>query len=233
MKDVFNMTKTKIREIVKASLDRLQKAEKLKYETCYFILFADHTMKVPNKKEMEVITIAETEIIEQMGKTKKQIDNNYKLSKEFNRKVLKKVQQEFEYIDGIFKGYTIVLLENVELKSKQEIKELKSKLNKLVIKTLKEQPQKIIAKTKKDEGLENWTGHRSPFWKPWTFDRMSNKYIEHCYNFIEILCNINAEDITIKIKNCNNTKMPYRDIEEQKDKIIMYMIDKELENIPF
>lgn len=51
MKDVFNMTKTKIREIVKASLDRLQKAEKLKYETCYFILFADHTMKVPNKKK--------------------------------------------------------------------------------------------------------------------------------------------------------------------------------------
>lgn len=232
MKDAFNMIKTKIREIIKASLDRLQKAEKLSYETCYFV-FANHTMKVPNKYEMEVITNAESEIIEQMGKTKKQIDNNYKLSLEFNRKVLKRVQQQCEYIDGIFQGYTIVLLEDVEVKSKQEIKELKYKLNKIVIKTLKEQPQKIVDKTKKELGIEDWFGHRSPFWKPWIFDRMSKKYIEHCYNFIEILCNIDAKDITAKIRNCNNTKMPYKNMEEQKDKIIMYMIDKELENIPF
>ncbi len=238
MKDVFDMTKTKIREIVKASLERLQKAEKLEYETCYFIYIA-HTSKVPNVEEMEAISLAEEMVMEEMSvTTKKEIDNNYKLSKEFNRKVLEKVQEGFDYIDGIYKGYTISLWDDFELKNDEEIKELKVKLNALVIKSLKEKPPKIQEKTIKDEKLELWFGARSPFWSRWVFDRLSKKYIEHCFDFIHILVDIEAENITMKIKNCRDKKVPdgltHKQKEEQKDKIIIQLIDRmNTEELPY
>lgn len=226
MKDVFYWMKSKVREIVKASLDRLQKAELLEYESCYFI-YAAYISRVPVEDEMEAIIIAEEETMKELGvEHKKQIDNNYELSKEFNRKVLLKVQEDFDYIESIFKGYTISLWEDFELKSDTEIKELKKKLNSLVSNSLKEKPEKIQEKTKKEEGLERWWGERNPFWKSWVFDRMSKKYIEHCYNFINILCNMEAPNIVQKIKMCKDNKIARQQKDEHKDKIVHELIDK-------
>lgn len=236
MRDVFYWTKTKIREIVKASLDRLQKAEKLEYETCYFV-YIPYQARTPTEDEMKVINIAEEETMQEMGVlTKKQIDNDRKMSKEFNRKVLIRVQEQFAYIDSIFKGYTISLWEDFELKTDIEIKELKFKLNQEVLSALIEKPQKIQDKTIKDEGLELWFGARSPFWKPWVFDRMSKKYIEHCNDFIHILVDLEAIDIVNKIKNCRNksmnNKLTNEEIEEYKDKILINLMDSmDLEDI--
>lgn len=236
MKDVFYWTKSKIREIVKASLDRLQKAELLEYESCYFI-YKQYKERVPLEDEMKAIITAEEESMKEMCvEHKKQIDNNYELSKEFNKKVLEKVQKDFDYILSIFKGYTISLWEDIELKSDKEIKELMIKLNNLVINSLREKPEKIQKKTKKDEGIGNWIGHRNPFWKPWVFDRVSKKYIEHCCSLINILCNIEASDIVEKIKNCKNNKISSKITQEQKDeykdKILDELMDKmDLEDI--
>lgn len=236
IKDVFYWTKSKIREIVKASLDRLQKVELLEYEPCYFI-YKKYKERVPLEDEMKAIITAEEESMKEMGvEHKKQIDNNYELSKEFNKKVLEKVQKDFDYILSIFKGYTISLWEDIELKSDKEIKELMIKLNNLVINSLREKPEKIQKKTKKDEGIGNWIGHRNPFWKPWVFDRVSKKYIEHCCSLINILCNIEASDIVEKIKNCKNNKISSKITQEQKDeykdKILDELMDKmDLEDI--
>lgn len=240
MFDSFNIIKTKIREIIKASLDRLQKLGKLDYEMCYFI-YGAYSIEIPTKEELEVINISEKYTMEEMKiENKKEIDGNIKLSKEFNKKVLKKVQEKFNYIENIFKGYTIIINENFELKSDVEIKELMTKLNALVINTLKERTQKIQKNTIKKEGLENWLGSRSPFWNFWVFDRMSTKYIEHCYNFIEILCNIKAKNIVDKIKNCNNKKitsgLTNEQKEEQKDKILIELVnnaDKEIRALSY
>lgn len=232
MKDVFDITKTKIREIVKSSLDRLQKAEQLEYESCYFV-YIPYAARIPSDDELEAINIAEEETMKEMGvESKKQIDNNYKLSKEFNKIVLEKVQKDFDYIESIFKGYTISLWEDFELISETEMNKLKLELNTLVINSLKDKPQYKQDKTIKDEELEGWISwscSRNPFWSPWVFDRMSKKYVEHCLDFINILCNIEAKNIVEKIISCKNKKISnrtYEQKEEQKDKIIMKLIDK-------
>lgn len=237
MKDVFRNTKTKIREIVKASLDRLQKSEKLEYEPCYFV-YIPHTTRPPKDEEMEAITKAEIETMEEMKiEHKKQIDNNEKLSKEFNTKVLEKVRISFDYIELIYKGYIIALWEDFELKSENEIMELMKELNDLVIKSLKEKPQQMQEKTIKDEGLEKWFGSRNPFWSRWVFDRLSKKYIEHCYSFIDILVDLQAENIVDKIKSCKNKKinnsLTNEQKEEQKDKILMELMDEEEIELPY
>ncbi|UZW12590.1 hypothetical protein OSC52_12060 [Clostridium pasteurianum] len=236
MKDVFYWTKSKIREIVKSSLDRLQKAELLEYELCYF-LYMQYKERIPLEDEMKAIITAEEETMKEMGiEHKKKIDNSYELSKEFNKKVLGKVQKDFDYIESIFKGYTISLWEDIALKTDSEIKESMIKLNNLVISSLKEKPEKTQKKTKKDEGIGKWFGARNPFWKPWVFDRMSKKYIEHCYSFIDILCNLNAINIVEKIKNCKSNKISSKITQQQKDeykdKILDELLDKiDLEDI--
>ena len=206
MRDVFDMVKTKIREIVRASLDRLQKAEQLEYNPCYFV-YMSHVSRPPNESELDTILAAEKDIMREMGvEHKKQIDNNQKLSKEFNTNVLKKIQEKFSYIEGIYKGYTIVLWEDFELKSEIELKGLIKKLNNLIIESLRNKPVKLQETTKEERG-DSWFGSRNPFWKPWVYDRLSNKYIEHCYEFIYILCNIDANDISKQIINCKNNKI--------------------------
>lgn len=230
MKDVFRITKTKIREIIKASLDRLQTSKKLEYEVCYFI-YRPYTITIPNEMELEIINKVETETMQEMSiEHKRKIDNSEKLTKEFNTKVLEKVQKELDYVEAIFKGYSIVLYKDFDIESDSEIMELKKRLNELVIVSLKEKPQQIQEKTIKNEKLENWFGARSPFWKPWVFDRLSKKYICHCYNLIDILVNLQAEDITEKIKKCKNNKinsrLTYKQKEEQKDKMVTDLINK-------
>lgn len=230
MRDVFHIIKTKIREIVKASLDRLQRLGKLDYEICYFI-YVPYTIRVPSGIELEIIKKSEAETIKEMGvEHKTQIDNSEKLTKEFNAKVLEKVQDEIDYVQSIFKGYSIVLCEDFDIKSDIETIELMTKLNSLVINSLKEKPQKIQEKTIKDEKLELWFGARSPFWAKWVYDRVSKKYIEHCYGFIDILCSLESKNIVDKIKICKDKKinmsLTYEQKEEQKDKIITELMDK-------
>lgn len=238
MYDVFDMIKTKIREIVKSSLDRLQKQQKLEYESYYFV-YIPYTARIPTEDELEAINNAEEETMREMGvETRRQIDNNYKLYKEFNQMVLRKVQDEFDYIESIFKGYEISLWEDFELKSDIEVEKLKAELNDLVIATLKEKPCRYQEKAKKDEQVGNcWFGSRSPSWKPWNFDRLSTKYVEHCYSFINILCNIEETNITNKIKSCKNKKINRSLTEEQKEeqngKILNELLDKEEIEVPY
>lgn len=230
MFDVFDMIKTKIREIVKSSLDRLQKQEKLEYESYYFV-YIPYTARIPTEDELEAINNAEEETMREMGvETRRQIDNNYKLYKEFNQMVLRKVQDEFDYIESIFKGYEISLWEDFQLKSDTEVEKLKAELNALVISSLKEKPCKYQEKAKKDEKVGNWFGVRCSSWKPWNFDRLSTKYVEHCYSFINVLCNLNEKNIIEKIKKCQNNKitrgLTKEQKEEQNDKILNKLLDE-------
>ena len=232
MKDVFDMIKTKIREIVKASLDRLQKSEQLEYESCYFV-YMSPTYRPPYKSELDAIHIAEEDTMKEMGvEHKKQIDNNQKLSKEFNNKVLKKVQEKFTYIQGIYKGYTISLWDDFEIKSDIEIKYLMKKLNHLVIDSLCDKPPKIYEKTKEENG-EGWSGSRNPFLKPWVYDRLSNKYIQHCNNFINILCNIKAKNISEQIINCKNRKIINGLTQKQREDIHNNFANKLIDQLGF
>lgn len=235
MKDTFYNIKTKIRDIVKSSLDRLKKRQKLEYEVCYFI-YISHTIRIPNKVELEIINKSENETMEEMGiEHKNKIDNSEKLTKDFNRKVLEKVQKELDYVKSIFKGYSITLCENFEIKSNEDIESSMKELSALVVKSLKEKPQQMQKKTRKDENLELWFGARSPFWTKWVFDRLSKKYIEYCYNFIDILCSYEADNIVNKIKSCKDRKIPNsltsEQKENQKDKILMELIEKVEENV--
>ena len=218
MIDVFSIIKTKIREIVKSSLDRLKKAEKLDYEVCYLV-YIPYISREPIEAELQCIITAEEETMQEMGVERKaQIDNNEKLQKEFRKKVLEKVQKEFNYIKSIYMGYAIVLCEDIIALSVSEKKDLRAKLNEIVVESLKEKPQQIRDKTKKQEGIGGWIGSRSPFWSKWVFDRMSNKYIQQCFDFIDILCNLYAENIVQKIISCNDVKRPsYRTRREKED----------------
>lgn len=215
MRDVFDWIKMKVREIVKASLNRLQKSEKLEYEYCYFI-YSQYSIRKPTEYELVVIHLADEKVMKEMGVSdKKQIEISYKLTKEFNGKVLKEVNEEFDYIENIFKGYSIVLREDVELKSDEDIKELMVKFNFLVINFLKEKPEKVQKETIKKEGLEKWFGARNTSWNSWVFDRLSKRYIEYCCSFINILCAMDAPNIVNKISSYKNTtekqKYKYRD----------------------
>lgn len=240
MFDVFDMIKTKIREIVKSSLDRLQKQEKLEYESYYFI-YIPYTARIPHEDELQAINNAEEETMKEMGvETRRQIDNNYKLYKEFNQIVLKKVQEEFDYIESIFKGYEISLWEDFPLKSDTEMEKLKEELNALVINSLKDKPSKYQEKAQIDEQVGNWVGARCASWKPWNFDRLSTKYIEHCYSFINILCSLNEKNITEKIKRSQNNKITRGLTEEQKEEQnkktlnkLLDEMDKEESQVPY
>lgn len=232
MIDAFQNIKTKIREIVKSSLDRLKKAKKLDYELCHFVYIPNFT-RLPTEEELKSIINAEELIMKEMGvEHKKQIDNNEKLLKEFRKKVLKKVQKEFEYIISIYKGYVVILCEDVNQQDNSEIKKLRDKFNDIVVNSLKEKPQKIQDKTKKQNNIEGWIGLRNSFWSKWVYDRVSKKYIQYCINFIDILCNLQAEYVGEKIRSCGDYKIPYYSTRKEKedikqeDNIIMNLIDK-------
>lgn len=207
MKDVFYWTKSKIREIVKASLDRLQKLQFLEYESCYFV-YVEYPARVPTEAEMEAIIMAEEEMMREMGiENKKQIGNNYKLCKEFDQRVLERIQENFCYIEGIFKGYAISLLKHFKVKSYEEIEGLWIKLNNLVVKSLKEKVEKIHEKAIEEEYMENPFDESKVLWRPWVFERISKRYIENCYSFIDILCSKGAPYIGDEIKACEEDKI--------------------------
>lgn len=222
MWDTIKDIKTKIREIVRLSLNRLQKTEKIEYKPCYLV-YVPYTTRIPSKDEMEAIELAEETVMQEMGIDKKEkIDNNKKLSDEFNKKVLGKVQEKYDYIQSIYKGYEITLCEDFEIKSDEDNKDATTKLNKLVINSLQERPQKKYDKTRSEKG-DNWFGSRNPNWKRYIYDRLSNKYVEHCYSFIDILCNLNAKNIVNNIKSQKNTKINNKlSIEEREEDINKY-----------
>lgn len=215
--DAFTIVKTKIREIVRSSLDRLKKANKLDYEYSHFV-YIPYTSRIPNEIELQCIITAEEETMKEMrAESKAQIDNNEKKRKEFNGKVLKKVQQQFAYIQNIYMGYTIILCENIIAPDDSEMKGLTEKLNQIVLESVKQQPQKIQDKTKKHVG--GYWGLRNPFWRKWDFDRMSKNYIMQSSSILDILCNLNAENIVQKILDCKETKSPdFRSRKEDEDR---------------
>ncbi|HEX9061249.1 MAG TPA: hypothetical protein VF941_13805 [Clostridia bacterium] len=191
VRDTFKAIKTKIREIVKGSLDRLQKAEKIEYKNCYFVYTSTTSaQRIPTEEETKVIEDAEESTMKEMGiKEKIRIDNNPKLLKEFRIEAIRKVQRKFDYIMGYYKGFTITLLQqDIPLINSSEINDLKIKLNELVIASLSEKIEVIYS-----EALSAITLDQNK----WTIDRADNKYIEYCNNIVDNLCNLKTQSSKI------------------------------------
>ncbi|WP_029453167.1 hypothetical protein [Clostridium algidicarnis] len=211
MFDTFKNVKTKIREVVKGSLDRLQKDNTISYEISTFV-YVNNVSRIATPEELEIITKYEEKILCEMNITKRQKDNNYKLNREFNVKVLKKVQEETN-ITRIYKGYEIIIL-NKNIESFNE-GEYITKLNNEILKFLRN----------KSMQEENKVSENKSFIGKWEIDRNDEEYITKCNKIIEIIVNVTYQDIKNKIIRCKNNKISTQLSAEEQDEIIYSLID--------
>lgn len=230
MIDTLKFIKTKNREIIKASLDRLKKKEYLEYTITYFIFDYYNKSRPASAEELKVIEKAEIFAMEEMKiEKKKTIDNSSKLTKIFNAKVFKQVKKQCKYIRGIYKGYSIKFNTDINIEENLYSQQQKQELNRLVIQALKRKIVKI--KENVDSEYELYFETRNPFLPPWIYDRLSKKYIKHCKNFIRILCKLGVEDITQSILLCNNNEfkigLSEKELDIKKDKIFKIMLEAE------
>lgn len=199
MYDTFNNIKSKIRELIKGSLDRLQRNNKLTYEYDYFIT-EDTENRQATKEELELIKDIEIEVMEELQKDKKQIDNNYQLLEKFRLKVLKKVQKQYADITFIYMSYIISFTERIEPLEDDEINKLKQQLNELILKYLNKKPMEMQEKTRKQYKEKNYFGLGRPRIDKYMEDRLDKNYINYCISFVDILCNLQAINITNLIR---------------------------------
>lgn len=190
--DTLISIKGKVRELVKGSLDRLQRKKILSYEYNVYITTLDESRQaLPD--ELETIQNAEEKVLKEMQKEKKQIDNNEGLLKDYRAKVLKKIQKEFDYIISTYKGYTIEFITGIEPLADEEVNNKKRELNLLVLDYLYSQPAKKKDKTIKDR--KNFKGFGKPREEDHERDRMNKSYIDYCTKIINLLCNLQANYI--------------------------------------
>ena len=77
----------------------------------------------------------------------------------------------------------------------------------MILDSIIDKPTENLQKFKDKNKITMWFGRRNPNWKKWTYDRMSKNYIRHCLNFIQILVNISAPNITKRILECEDEEM--------------------------
>jgi hypothetical protein len=230
MSDVFDRIKTKIRDIVKSSLNRIKSSEMLDYDCCYLVNICNEVKEITEVRnayedEANAIVIAENVIMQEMGIEKKsEIERDKLKAKEFSGKVLERVKIDFKYIRSIYKGYCITLSEDIHQKSEVEIKELRKELNQLVINSLKERHIKNREKALIEEGLSEGFESRSSVQKKWNYDRLSKKYIDNGYRIIDILYNLDFESIVSQINNHVNNHI--NKSEESTDEMIKQLFEE-------
>ena len=199
MYDTINLIKTKVREVIKSSLDRLVKLKYIEYNYVNFVFVGiSRPVYTYEKNKIEEL---EKVVLVTMGKSQQQIDNNNKLSKQFRDRILYLMQENYPYIQNIYKGYVITIKDskNIDFEFAQIYK-----LNQLILDSLKDKPAENLQKFKEKDKITMWFGRRNPFWKKWTFDRMSKNYLRHCDNFIRMLVDITSPNITERIVECEN-----------------------------
>ncbi|PJI07660.1 MULTISPECIES: hypothetical protein [Clostridium] len=197
-RDVFYHVGNKIRPAILGSLNRLQKANKIKFELTYLI-YKDNQVSKMKENDIDYVKEVEESLLKEVDTTKQKMMCKHDTKVKFYKKLNDIVMEHFELlnnkIDGFFQGYEIIIK---KVSRQKDVKKNEKELNKLfiedIIKSIEKSKEKIRNKYRDVTwGIPNYNSK-------WETEKMSLKYSIAYKQVINIVLSYTAINVIQKIK---------------------------------